>query len=375
MKVICAKETLLKGIQIVSPVASSRPALPVLANFLFEAKEDKIMLSSTDLEIAVKCYIKGEIITEGGITIPARKFADIVKELSDENSIEIHVDKSSSQITIISGASRFNLSGISREEYPVIPDFLKDNNFSIKRDNFVSILKKTVFAVSKEETQKVVLKGLYFVVEEGKLKIVATDGRRLALAISDDIDSSIKTTAIAAAKSVAELIRLLGVAESKDEMIKVAISENRYAVEFEDITFISTLLEGIYPNYQQVIPEKTDYMAKLNLKDTLTAVKQISLLAEKSSNATSQAIKFSFTKNTLKISAATAGVGSAQTEIKIDYDDDDAEVNFPPNHIREFLQNVETEFINFGFSATGKPAKITPEKDEKYLYVVMPMRG
>jgi DNA polymerase-3 subunit beta len=123
-----------------------------------------------------------------------------------------------------------------------------------------------------------------------------------------------------------------------------------------------------------VIPQKTEFEAKLNVKDTLRAVKQMALLADDKQNARNSAIKFSFSKNLLKISAATAGLGSAETELDIEYDKDDAEVNFPPTHIKEFLQNVEQEFIVFGFSSNGKPAKIVPVGIDNYLYVIMPMR-
>ncbi len=372
MKVICGKEELMRGIQTVSPVASSKSTLPVLSNFLFETEENKIKLSSTDLEIAVKCHIKGEILEEGGITIPAKRFADIIKELSSDDDIEIKSDETN-QINIKSGKSKFTLMGISKTEYPVIPEFPKENNFTVKKDIFASMLKKTVFAVSKD-SQRYVLNGVYFIVEEGSLKMVATDGRRLAYVTTEGIDPKIKGKAIIPTKAISDMLRLIS-ADNKTEDIKFGISENQCAVEIGDIVFLSTLIEGVFPNYEQVIPKKTESQIKLNVKDTLSAVKQMALLTgDRLSSDRSSAVKFYFSPNTLRISASTAGLGSGEAEVEIEYKGEPSEINFNPNFIREVLQNIDEEFTTFSFTNALNPATLSPEKDKNYICVVMPMR-
>lgn len=372
MKVICGKEELMRGIQTVSPVASSKSTLPVLSNFLFETEGDKIKLSSTDLEIAVKCHIKGEIVEEGGITIPAKRFADIIKELSSETEIDIKADDTN-QINIKSGKSKFTLMGISKTEYPVIPEFPKENNFTVKKEIFASMLKKTVFAVSKD-SQRYVLNGVYFIVEEGSLKMVATDGRRLAYVMTEGIDAKIKGKAIVPTKAVSDILRLIS-AENKTEDVKIGIADNQCAVEIGDITFLSTLIEGIFPNYEQVIPKKTESRIKLSVKDTLSAVKQMALLTgDRLSSDRSAAVKFYFSPNILRISASTAGLGSGEVEVEIDYKGEPSEINFNPNFIKEVLQNMDEDFTIFAFTNALNPATLSPEKDTNYLCVVMPMR-
>ncbi|MCL2484621.1 MAG: DNA polymerase III subunit beta [Endomicrobia bacterium] len=372
MKVICGKEELMRGIQTVSPVASSKSTLPVLSNFLFETEKNIIKLSSTDLEIAVKCQIKGEIIEEGGITIPAKRFADIIKELSNDAEIEIRADETN-QINIKSGKSKFTLMGISKTEYPVIPEFPKENNFTIKSDVFSSMLKKTVFAVSKD-TQRYVLNGVYFIAEEGILRMVATDGRRLAYVTSESLDKKIKGKAIVPTKAIADMLRLISAADTAED-IKVGIADNQCAIEFKDITFLSTLIEGVFPNYEQVIPKKTESQVKLSVKDTLTAVKQMALLTgDKLSSDRSSAVKFYFSANVLRISASTAGLGSGEVEVEVDYKGEPTEINFNPNFIKEVLQNVDEESAVFAFTNALNPATLSPEKDKNYLCVVMPMR-
>jgi DNA polymerase-3 subunit beta len=375
MKVICGKDELNRGIQIISPISSSKSTLPVLSNFLFETENGKIKLSSTDLEIAVKCYIKAEILEEGSITIPAKRFADIIKELSSENEIEIRSDETN-QININSGKSKFNLMGISKSEYPVIPNFPDENNFTIKRELFTSMLKKTIFAASKD-AQRYVLNGVYFILEDNILKMVSTDGRRLAYITAKEmqgISHKTKIKVIVPTKAIADILRLLS-SDIKADNIKIGIAGNQIALEIEDITFLSTLIEGAFPNYEQVIPKTSDIKVKLNVKDTLVAVKQMALLtADKVSSDRASAVKFYFNSNILRISASTAGLGSGEVELEIDYKATPTEINFNPNFVKEVLQNMDEESIIFEFKNSINPATIVPEKDKSYLCVVMPMR-
>ncbi|MDR1663044.1 MAG: DNA polymerase III subunit beta [Endomicrobium sp.] len=377
MRVICGKEELSKGMQTVYFAASSKSILPILLNFLLETEDGKIKLSSTDLEIIVKCYIKGEILEEGSITIPTKKFSDIIKELSLENEINIRSNETNNQINITSGKSKFNLMGIPKNEYPATLDFPNENNFTIKREIFVSILKKTIFAVSKD-SQRYVLNGVCFVLEQDILKIIATDGRRLAYTTTNEIKGiklQTKIKAIVPTKAIIHILKLLS-SDIKTENIKIGITRNQIALEMEDITIISTLIEGIFPSYEQVIPKTSEISVRLNVKDTLSAVKQVALLVvDKISLDRPPAVKFHFNSNVLKISASTAGVGSGEVEVEVDYKAEPVEISFNPNFIKEVLQNIDEESIIFGFKNSLNPATIIPEKDKNYICVVMPMRA
>ncbi|MDR0977697.1 MAG: DNA polymerase III subunit beta [Endomicrobium sp.] len=376
MKVNCGKEELNRGIQIISHTSSPKSTLPVLSNFLFKTENGKIKLSSTDLEIAVKCYIKAEILEEGGITIPLRRFADIIKELPIENEIEIKSDDTN-QINITSGKSKFNLMGISKDEYPVIPDFPKENNFAIKRELFTLMLRKTIFSASKD-TQRYVLNGIYLILEKDNLKMVSTDGRRLSYITSNNIQSvntQDKIKVIVPSKAVNDILRLLSSDTIKAEDINIGITGNQIAMQIGEVIFLSTLIEGIFPNYEQVIPKESEIKVKLNAKDTLIAVKQMAVLtADKVSSDRSSAIKLYFDSDTLKISASTAGLGSGESELKVDYKNEPMEINFNPNFIKEVLQNIDEESVIFGFKNSINPAVIIPEKNNNYICVVMPMR-
>ena len=375
MKVICVKETLIKGIQIVSPLAVSKTALPVLSNFAFETKDDKIKLSATDLEISVQCYIKGEIVEEGSVTIPARIFSDIIRELPQDAQIEINVDEASNQIDIKSGKSKFRLMGISYNEYPAISEFPKENTFDIPKDTFASMLKKTVFSVSKD-TQRFVLTGVYFIAEDNVLKMAATDGRRLAYIYAENIDIKLKGKAIVPSKAVSEIIRLLS-SDVEEGTVKIGFSDSRFYMEYNSIEVLSTLIEGIFPGYEQVIPKDTENNARINVKDTLSKVKQMALFTnEKLTADRSSSLKFVFEKNALKVSAAAAGIGSGESEVvEVEYNGSTpAEISFNPTFIKEVLQNIDEQWAIFKFSSKDKPALITPEDNKNYLCVVMPVR-
>jgi DNA polymerase-3 subunit beta len=375
MKVICGKEELVRGLQNISPAVSSKSALPVLSNFLFATESDKIKLSSTDLEIAAQCYIKGEIVEEGAVTIPAKRFLDIAKELPGDKAIEIKADDAN-KINIVSGKSKFNLTGISKTEYPAIPEFPKKNNFSIKKDILLPMLRKTVFSASKDP-QRYILNGVYFILsEENKFEIVSTDGRRLSYIYTNDFqtDSKIKGKIIIPSRTINDIIRLLS-SDDKTESVKIGISDNHIAVEINDITLVSTLIEGVFPNYEQVIPKKSELKVKLNTKNALSAVRQMALLTVDKLNADRAAsIKFTFSENKLNISAKTAGVGEGETDLEIEFSGEPVEINFNPDFVKEVLQNIDEDTAILEFTSSLNPIILSPEKDKNYLCVVMPMR-
>jgi len=372
MHIICGKEELMKGVQIVSPIAPARSTLPVVSNSLLEIKENRVKLSSTDLEISVQCYIKGEVLEEGAVTIPTKRFADIIRELSPDKEIEIKSDEAN-QINIKSGKSKFNLMGIPKSEFPVLPEFSKENTFTIKREEFASMLRKTIFAVSGD-IQRYVLNGVCFVMAGNKLSLVATDGRRLAYVVNEKMQKIGERKAIVPTKAATNMLRLLS-SDTKSDSVNISTTDNQIAMEADDIAFLSTLIEGTFPNYEQVIPKKSELKIKLNVEDTLAAVKQMALLTgDGLSSDRSSAIKFYFSADVLKISASTAGVGSGEVELEVEYKGKPDEINFNPNFIKDVLQNIGEDSAVFEFTNALNPAVVSPVTDKNYLCIIMPMR-
>jgi len=367
MKVICDKDELSRGTQIVQTVVSPRSTLPILSNFLFEAEGQKIKLSSTDLEVGVSCYVKGEIAKEGSITIPAKRFGDIIRELPDDKPIEIRADETN-QISIKCGKSHFVLMGLPKSEYPVLPDFPEEKTFKIQKSLLKTMLRRAVFAVSTDET-RYVLNGVYLIADNGSLKLVSTDGRRLAYISREGIDKKFQHKAIIPTKSVNEVQRIIS-AEEKESEIKIGVTENQIAFQIENITVLSRLIEGTFPNYEQVIPKKHETQVKVNVKEVLSAVRQMSLLTSDKAST----VKFLFGKNLLRISAQAQGLGSGEAEIDIEHSGANLEIAFNPGFLIDILKNVDEEFVNFELTNSLNPALLSPLNDKNYLCVVMPMR-
>ncbi len=367
MKILCGKEELLKGAQLVQTIVAPRSTLPVLSNFLLEAEGNKIKLSSTDLEVGVSCYIKGEIVKEGSITIPAKRFTDIVKELPAETNIEMRSDDMN-QVSIKCGNSRFSLMGLPKTDYPVLPDFPKEKVLKISKENLKTMLRRTAFSVSNDES-RYILNGTYFNVENGIAKMVATDGRRLAYISRELTDKKITMSVVIPSKAINEIQKILSLDETTSE-VKMGVTENQVAFQIGDVLLTSRLIEGTFPNYEQVIPKKNDAQIKLNSKEALSAVKQMSLLAVDKTSS----IKFLFGRGTLRVSASAQGLGEGEVEMVTNYNGENLEIAFNPSFLMDILKNVDDDQVYFELSNALTPALITPTKDKNYLCVVMPMR-
>lgn len=367
MKVICGKQELIKGVQTVQTVVTPRSTLPILSNFLFETEGQQIKLSSTDLEVGVTCYVKGEVVKEGNITIPAKRFGDIIKELPEDSDIEIKADESN-QINVRCGKSHFVIMGLPKADYPVLPEFPDKDNYLITKAMLKTMLKRTSFAVSNDET-RYVLNGVCFIAGKGTLKLVATDGRRLSYIFRDGIDKKVEHQAIIPTKAVNEIQKIIS-NDEKNDNVKAGVTENQIAFKVDSITIVSRLIEGTFPNYEQVIPKKHDTQVKLNTRETLSAVKQMSLLSmDRTSN-----VKFTFHKNVLRVTASAQGLGSGEVEIAVEYQGPTIEIAFNPLFMIDILKNIEEDHIYIELTNSLNPAVVRSVKDKSYLCVIMPMR-
>lgn len=367
MKVICSKDELVKGAQIVQTIVSPRSTLPILSNFLFETEDKRIKLSSTDLEVGVSCYIKGEIVNEGSVTIPAKRFGDIIRELPNDKDIEIKANEMN-QINIRCGKSHFILMGLPKADYPVLPTFSKEEMFNLSETMLKTILRRTSFAASTDET-RYILNGVYILIEKGLLKVVATDGRRLAYINTNNIDKNIKQKAIIPTKAVNELQRVLS-SENGKSGVNVGISDNQIVFNVDSVTVISRLIEGTYPNYEQVIPKSNDLKIKMKTKDTLSAVKQMALLVSDKTSV----VKFLFGKNVLKMSASAQGLGSGEVELDVEHSGKNLEIAFNPAFLIDILKNIDEDEFFIELTSSLNPAVVKPSNNKDYLCVIMPMR-
>lgn len=365
MKIQTTKDSLLRGIQVVQNAVSSKGTLPILSHILIEAKKNEIRLTATDLEVGITAKIDGEVTEEGAIAVPARKFSEITKELSPANTVQISVKKGQS-ISIDSGKSYFRLVGLQREDFPQLPDTPsgKSDIIKVSQKTLKSMIQLTSFAMSHDET-RYVLNGILFSFGGKQLKMVATDGRRLAIVQKDVGDAGgTKKDVIVPMKTILELNRNLG--EEGDATFY--FKDNQLQVHFGSITINSRLIEGEYPNYEQVVPRKVKEDLVLNTQDFLQAARRASILTSQES----QSIKINLIKDRMIITKNSPELGEAREELEIDYKGGEFIIGFNPAFLVDVLKNVQDEKVTFGVTDPEKPAVIKSGPD--YTYIVLPMQ-
>src|SRR5213082_417589 len=362
MKFSVAKEKLLDGLQQVQNVVSTRTTLPILSNVLLQAQGNEIHLTTTDLDVGVRGSCEADVEKEGATTLPARRLFNIVRELP---SSEIQVDvNGKNAASIRSGQSFFKILGLPEEEFPPLPKFEDAKVVTIRQKDLRDGLRKTSYAISTDET-RYVLNGLLFSMKENKLTLVATDGRRLAMVdIELEIPRSQEADIIVPTKAVTELQRLL----TDDSDVKVSVSSGQIAFDVNKALLVSKLIEGNYPNYNQVIPAEAKERITLERETFLNSLRRVSLLASDKSNS----IKLSFSKNNIEITANTPEVGEARESLPVAYKGRDFAIAFNPEFLMAPLRNLAEDEIFFDLIDEMSPGVLKIQTP--FLYVLMPMR-
>ena len=356
-----SQENLLAGVQIVQNIVSSKSTLPILANILLEVKGTKLRLNTTDLDIGISCEIPVDIIEEGAITIPAKRFGDIVRELPS-GDITISAKKNN-QVDIEGKQCRFKLGGLPKDEFPKFPEFKDKEAIQIEQSTLKEMLRLTSFAVSHEESRHV-LNGILIEIFDNVIRIVATDGRRLAK-IEKKIPAAIKkeVTVIIPIKAVQEISRNL-----RDEgTLSLIVGANQVLFDINDVLIATRIIEGEFPNYNQVIPKPAKSRITMNTQDVLSSIRRANLL----STPDFQAVKFEIFANKLVISKSTPDVGESREVIPVEYDGEEMMVGFNPQLLIDFLKNINDEQVHMEILGTDKPAVM---RLQDYLYLALPMR-
>lgn len=362
MKLVIAKDAILSGLQMVHGVVNVRPTLPVLSNVLLEAKEGKLWLTTTDMEVTMRCAVETQTGKAGGTTLPAKRLLSIIRELP-ANNIEIEVDDKNTA-SISCGSAFFKINGLSDEEFPVVAKAEEGHSFTIDQKILKDMLQKTFYAASTDET-RFILNGTLMSFKGNKLTLVATDGRRLALTEHElEFPKEAECEAIVPTKAVNELIRIL-----RDEgTVKIHIGSKQASIEFEDVMLMTKLIEGTYPNFRQVIPAQCEQRIAVEREVLLIALKRVALLTSEKSSS----IKLAFGKNKLKISASSPDVGEAHESVPIKYTGKEIQVAFNPDYIMEPLRNLVNDEIYVELTDDLSPGVI--KCDVPFIYVLMPMR-
>ncbi|MCH2073357.1 MAG: DNA polymerase III subunit beta [Puniceicoccaceae bacterium] len=361
------------GLQQVLNVVASRSTMPILSNVLIEAEEEHISLTTTNLDLGIRCRIKADVSDTGSITLPVRKLATIVKELP-VNEVFLETNKSN-QAKITSGGSLFKIMGIGSEEFPPLPTFENRKVFELAQDEIVNMLKSVSYAQSTDEN-RYILNGVYFNFADEKLTLVATDGRRLGLTgLELEVSEENAGSLILPAKTVAELERLMG----KGEKVNIAFNDRQAAFEIglddagdsglvNHLYLVSKIVEGNYPNYRQVIPKETEHRVKVERELMLECVHRAALVTSDKSNS----VKIKISKNLLEISGQSTEYGESHESMAIAYDGPEVQVAFNPQFLMEPLKALTKDEVFFEFKDELSPGLF--KTLDNFICVIMPLR-
>ncbi|MHB2025559.1 MAG: DNA polymerase III subunit beta [Elusimicrobiota bacterium] len=372
MKIYCSKEDLSKSVETIQSALSARTTLPILYNFLMETDRSKIKFISTDLEMGIKHYCRAEIESEGSVTIPAKKFSDILRSLPDGQDIELSV-QDGTKIQLKCGRSRFGIVGSPKSEYPLLPEFSQKNAFEIAVPVLRSMIEKSVFAASTDETRHA-LNGVFWRAKKGALEMVATDGRRLAfISQAGIVPSDTAFQIIVPAKALNELGKLLGSFCSEgetDHKINISVTDNQISFQIEETTILSRLVAGTFPQYDKVIPSKKDIDVSIDVKGLAAVTKRAALCAQERGGA----VRYSFKKSSLEVTASSQNLEFFD-EIPLEYSGADIQIAFNSQFMLDALKHIDTEKVSLGMTVATNPVLLEPIGGGDYRFVIMPMRA
>ena len=361
MKFKTQKEVLLNGIQIVQNVVTPKAALPILSNILIESQANSIRLTATDLDVGISCVIPVNIQEAGAITLPAKRFGDIVKELPESDVI--FGVKKNNQVVIETESCQFKVMGLAREEFPKLPEFKDKEAIKIGQPVLQEMLKLTSFAVSFDET-RYILNGILFHISKGNLTLVATDGKRLAVAERKLQQGAEKDLSIIVPiKAIQELNRNL---KSEGEL-SLVLGNNQALFDLGSVVVISRLIEGEFPDYRQVIPPVSENKMRIDRAQFLLATKRAALL----STPDYQAVKLELFKNKMVVSKSTPDIGESREEVAVEYAGKEIAIGFNPAYLTDVLKNLQDERVELELTDSEKPGVI---RISGYTYIVLPMR-
>ena len=365
---------LLKALSHIHGIVEVRHTLPILSNIILEAKDDKLILSSTNLDIYCSDKIKAEVLQSGEVSVSAVTFFEIIKRLPSGSEVLMIMEDGENEIRLTCGRSKFNLSTLKTDDFPIISDNDLSTNFVLSADELIRIIDKTKFAVSNEET-RYYLNGIFLHKAERNsiqfLRAVATDGHRLAqydIPLPQGAEDI--TGIIIPKKTIYELRKVLDDANGD---VSVSLNENKIKFSFNDLKVVSKVIDGTFPDYTKVIPQKNDKNFKTNNSDLKNAIDRVSAVAA-NEESKSKAIKFCIENNSLSLSVESQSKGSANEMIDVNYSGDKVDIGFNSKYIIDICNEVDGDEISISLSDSISPAIILDKTDENLFFVLMPMR-
>lgn len=367
MKVTVEQAALLKALGHVHRVVERRNTIPILANVLIRAEGRHLSLKATDLDIDIVENIPAEVSQPGATTVPAHVLYDIVRKLSDGAQVGIEQDGQAGQVTLRSGRSRFSLQTLTETDFPDLAPGEMSHRFDISGGELRTLIEKTQFAISTEET-RYYLNGIYLHNFEGKLRAVATDGHRLALSDTPAPEGAAGMPGIIVPrKTVAELQKLL---TDADQTVGIELSGVKIRISLGEVVLTSKLIDGTFPDYQRVIPQRNDKIMTVEREEFARSVDRVSTI----SSERGRAVKFSLADGKLTLSVNNPDAGQAIEELGVDYEASPIEIGFNARYLLDIIGQLTGDTAVLRLADAGSPTLIQDREGAPSLYVLMPMR-
>ena len=373
MKFSIAQTEFLDALQVVSSAVPNRTTLPVLSNILLEASEDRIEMRATDLDLAITTTARASVKDAGTLTVPAKKLFELVRKLPKE---ELKIEAKDLTLNVGSKSGRYKFLCIRPEEFPALPKVEADAELTLEPDLLERLIRKTIYSVSTDETRPA-LNGALFQVRDGELRVVATDGHRLSKATckpTGGIATPPKGDVIVPLKALNQVLRLLAQASGT---VKVGISKNHARFVLGDTTLTTKLIEGPFPNYEQVLPKQNNKHLRVKREDLAQALERVSVF----SDSLTRQVKLSLRPNRLTLVVQTPDQGDATEELEAQYGSDDLDIGYNAAYLLDILRTIDSEEVDVRLNTPVTAGLVAPAPTDKgtsakedLLCLVMPLR-
>jgi DNA polymerase III subunit beta len=383
MEVVCNRKVLHRGLQSVSRAVSGRSTLPILSNVLLRAGDKGLELLTSDLEIWMGYRLaaagKGkeagavEVNQPGAITVPAKLLSEVVASLP-EATVQLTASESG-ELELVCGASRYEIRGLPAEEFPAFPEVGEEAAFGLRQDLLRDLIQKTIFATSTDET-RAILTGALLVVEDNKIRMVATDSYRLSMKGTElEQESAAEINVIIPARALRELSRFLDHGDSRIE-VKVGASQILFRLASTDVeqpgevSIVSRLVEGQFPNYEKVVPKEHERRISVNREDFLATIKRCAIMARAEANK----LIFDPVGSRMKVYAESADYGKAEEELPINLEGEGIKIAFNGEYLQDALESMSSEAVWLELTGSLNPGRLRPSDDPDHICVVAPVQ-
>lgn len=360
------RDNILMPLQSVCGIVEKRHTLPILSNVLIEKSGDQLTLLATDIEIQIRTHTAGAAgMEKSAITVGARKLQDILRSLPD--SAEVSLELTDKRMQVRAGKSRFNLQTLPAEDYPRMAQTDSEQvRLQLTQKQFKRLIGLVQYAMAQQDI-RYYLNGLLLVVTGNELRVVSTDGHRLAYASEHLSESQTRTEVILPRKTIIELSRLLA---DNDDALEVRLSPNQAVFRFGDIELVSKLIDGKFPDYERVIPQNHNKVITISRTTLLQSLHRAAILT----NEKFRGVRVVLAPGSLKIISSNADQEEAQEELEIAYDAEALDIGFNVTYLLDVLNNVSSEHVEIRLADANSSALVTLPGNDSFKYVVMPMR-